>query len=211
MTTEGSQADVTALFASSTLLALLRVFVLEPEREYYQREVQRLTGAHLRQVQRDLERLERAGLVGKSTHGNRTYYRAIADHPALADLAPFILAVTGQSAGQVRDMSAAPSSARIDLDVDEIAAFCRRWDITELALFGSVLRADFGPESDVDVLATFAPDAGRSLFDYAEMSAELAAIVGHRVDIVNREAVEKSANWIRRRAILESAELVYAA
>lgn len=100
---------------------------------------------------------------------------------------------------------------RLSIDRVSIADFCRRWDIMQLWLFGSVLRDDFGPESDVDVLVRFAPDASRSLFAHHEMQDELSAIVGHPVDIVSRASVEESPNWIRRTAILESAELFYAA
>jgi len=99
----------------------------------------------------------------------------------------------------------------LTIDRTAVERFCRRWRITELSLFGSVLRDDFGPQSDIDVLVTFAPGAGRSLFDHHDMQAELAAIVGHPVDIVSRASVEQSPNWIRRQAILDSAELFYAA
>ena len=98
----------------------------------------------------------------------------------------------------------------IELDRDRVADFCRRWKVRELALFGSVLTpAEFRPDSDVDVLATFAPKNGWSLFDHARMEEELAAIVGRKVDIVTRPSVERSHNWIRRRSILESARNIY--
>jgi len=60
-------------------------------------------------------------------------------------------------------------AGKIEIPQDEIADFCRRWKITELALFGSVLREDFTSESDVDVLATFAPNPGWSIFDNLHM------------------------------------------
>jgi len=100
-------------------------------------------------------------------------------------------------------------SARIPIDCEKIAEFCRRWKITEFALFGSVLRDDFRPDSDVDVLVTFAPDAEWSLFDDVDMEEELSAIFGRKVDLVSRRAVERSDNWIRRKAILSTAEPVY--
>lgn len=93
----------------------------------------------------------------------------------------------------------------------KIAAFCRRWKITELAFFGSVLRPDFRPDSDVDVLVSFAPDAEWSLFDHVHMEDDLQAILGRDVDIVTRRSIERSSNWIRRQAILASAEPVYVA
>lgn len=88
-------------------------------------------------------------------------------------------------------------------------AFCRRWGITELSLFGSVLRRDFGPGSDVDVLVSFAPDSRASLWDWDEMTQELEALVGRRVDLVSRRAVERSPNWIRRESILGQAQVVH--
>lgn len=92
-----------------------------------------------------------------------------------------------------------------------IERFCRKWKVAELALFGSVLRPDFGPESDVDVLVSFAPDAEWSIFDLMEMEEELSAIFGRKVDLVERRAVERSENYIRRRQILSTAEPVYVA
>ena len=75
----------------------------------------------------------------------------------------------------------------------------------------SVLRDDFRPDSDVDVLVSFTPDARWGLFDLVHMEDELAAILGRKVDLVEREAVERSENYIRRRHILESEEPVYVA
>jgi len=101
--------------------------------------------------------------------------------------------------------------AHIDIPHEAIAAFCRRWEIAELALFGSVLRDDFGADSDVDVLVTFAPDAGTTLFDMVDMQEELQAILGRPVDLLSRRGVEQSRNPFRRKAILSSAETVYVA
>jgi predicted nucleotidyltransferase len=102
-------------------------------------------------------------------------------------------------------------SPRIALDRGAIAEFCRRWTVTELALFGSVLRDDFQPDSDVDVLVSFAPGAHRSLFDLARMQEELKGLLGHEVDLLTRRGVEASQNWLRRQAILSSAQVVYVA
>lgn len=100
---------------------------------------------------------------------------------------------------------------RIELPKAKLADFCRRWKIVEFSLFGSVLRDDFRPDSDIDVLVTFSPDATWSLFDHVEMRDELVAMLGRNVDLLSRNAVEKSHNKIRRRAILESAEVIHAA
>jgi len=101
--------------------------------------------------------------------------------------------------------------ANIDIPREAIGEFCRRWRITELSLFGSVLREDFGPDSDVDVLVRFAPEAEHSLFDMVRMEDELRALLGRNVDLVSRRGIESSRNPLRRRAILESAEVIYAA
>lgn len=99
----------------------------------------------------------------------------------------------------------------LDLPREAIEGFCRRWWITELALFGSILGNDFVPTSDIDFLVTFAPDARWTLLDLAEMEEELGALLGRPVDLVSRRAVERSENWIRRRAILDTARPCYVA
>ncbi|MCC7104572.1 MAG: nucleotidyltransferase family protein [Chloroflexi bacterium] len=101
--------------------------------------------------------------------------------------------------------------SRLPIDEDAVARFCQRWDISELALFGSVLREDFRPDSDVDVLVTFAPGAHPTLFDLAEMQDELHTIFGREVDLLTRRGVEKSRNRARREAILSSAQPLYVA
>ncbi len=98
--------------------------------------------------------------------------------------------------------------AKVPIRLDKIAAFCRRWQITELALFGSVLREDFGPESDVDVLVTFAPEARWGLLDLADMAEELGLLFGRKVDLVEKDALR---NPFRRRSIISTREVVYAA
>jgi len=100
---------------------------------------------------------------------------------------------------------------KIILPKELITDFCQRWKITEFALFGSVLRDDFRPDSDIDVLVQFAPGAPWTLLDHVEMQDELAAMLGRNVDLVSRRGIERSRNKIRRKAILESAEVFYAA
>ena len=94
---------------------------------------------------------------------------------------------------------------------EALAAFCERWRISELALFGWVLRDDFGPDSDVDVLVRFLPEAEQGLFEMVTMEEELSQLLGRKADLVSRRAVEQSRNYIRRRAVLESAEVIYVA
>lgn len=100
---------------------------------------------------------------------------------------------------------------QIELAEENIAAFCRRNHIRSLAFFGSVLRDDFGPDSDVDVLVEFEPAEQPGLMELAEIESELCQILGRKADMVERRAVEESENYIRRRHILLSVETVYVA
>lgn len=100
---------------------------------------------------------------------------------------------------------------KLKIDRQRISEFCQRWGIAELALFGSVLRDDFRPDSDIDVLLSFAEGSAHTLFDLARLQAELEQILGPEVHVLSRRAVEASRNPIRRDSILSSAQTVYAA
>ena len=99
--------------------------------------------------------------------------------------------------------------ARIEIPKERIAEFCKKWQIREFALFGSVLRDDFRSDSDIDVLATFDEDANHSLFDMVHMEEELETIFKRGVDLVSRRGLESSQNYIRKNAILSTASTVY--
>jgi predicted nucleotidyltransferase len=102
-------------------------------------------------------------------------------------------------------------SLQIDVPMENIVVFCRKWKVRRMWLFGSVLREDFGPESDVDVMVEFAPEAMWSLLDLVGAEQEMSVIMGRQVDLIERQCVEQSANWIRRRHILENARTLYVA
>jgi uncharacterized protein len=97
---------------------------------------------------------------------------------------------------------------KIPLEPEELKDFCRRWSISELSLFGSVLRDDFRPDSDIDVLVAFTPESGHNLFDLVAMKEELEQLFGRRVDLVTRQGIAASQNWIRRAAILDTAQRI---
>ena len=102
-------------------------------------------------------------------------------------------------------------ASRMGLPMHAIEAFCNRWQVAELALFSSVLRDDFGPESDIDRLVRFRTEDTPGLFAIAPMEHELGDLVERRVYLVTRAAIETSRNYIRRNAILESAQVRYVA
>ena len=99
----------------------------------------------------------------------------------------------------------------IEVPAGKLEAFCKEWDVAELSLFGSALRDDFMPASDVDVLVTFADGARHGLFDMVRMRYGLEDILRREVDLVSKRAIERSRNKIRRDAILRSARVIYAA
>jgi predicted nucleotidyltransferase len=93
---------------------------------------------------------------------------------------------------------------------EAIVKFCQYWGVTELALFGSVLRDDFTEASDVDVLVAFDPQKHITLFDMVDMGEELEQIFGRKVDLVSRRSIERSENYLRREHILGNLEIIYA-
>lgn len=97
---------------------------------------------------------------------------------------------------------------QVDMPVATIADFCRRWKVKEFSIFGSILREDFGPQSDVDVLLNFFEDVPWGLFELVEMKDELKTIFGREVDIVEQEGLR---NPFRRHEILRTRRVIYAA
>jgi uncharacterized protein len=98
----------------------------------------------------------------------------------------------------------------IDLGSPVIADFCGRWQIDELAVFGSILSETFRADSDVDVLVTFPDDAPWDLLDLLRMQDELSGLLGRPVDLASRRGIEEGANRIVRHKVLTSAETIYA-
>ncbi|MGQ9588674.1 MAG: nucleotidyltransferase family protein [Planctomycetota bacterium] len=91
----------------------------------------------------------------------------------------------------------------------EIEPICRKYKVQRLAVFGSVLRGDFRPDSDVDLLVEFRRDAEPGLFELVRMQGDLEALLGRKVDLLERRAIETSRNYLRRKAILDSAVPIY--
>ncbi|NEQ65417.1 MAG: nucleotidyltransferase family protein [Symploca sp. SIO2D2] len=100
---------------------------------------------------------------------------------------------------------------RLTITSEQLVKFCQRWQVAELALFGSVLRDDFQTESDIDILVSYQPTAKRGLLEKISMKEELSSLLKREVDLVSKKAIEQSQNWIRRRNILDSSEVIYVA
>jgi predicted nucleotidyltransferase len=101
-------------------------------------------------------------------------------------------------------------SIAIELPMHQIAEFCQKWQVTELALFGSVLRDDFRTDSDIDVMVQFHPDTHPRFSTLDQMEAELKTLLNRNVDLITRQGIESSRNYLRRHEILSSAQVIYA-
>ena len=98
----------------------------------------------------------------------------------------------------------------IELPMEKIAAFCDRWQVAEFSLFGSVLRDDFRPDSDIDVMVQFQPKAHPTFAMLEQMEVELTKLFHRNIDLITRQGIEASRNYLRRQAILSSAKVIYA-
>lgn len=103
---------------------------------------------------------------------------------------------------------------RLNTTPEAITTFCEKWNIEELALFGSVLRDDFRKDgedpSDIDFLYLFSEDVNYSLFDVMHMREELENMLDRKVDFVSKKAIQRSRNWLRRQEILGAGMIFYA-
>lgn len=131
------------------------------------------------------------------------------ESPELLPLAAETPAVY-EAAAPGADADALRALARVHVPARAVAAFARSHGIERLELFGSILTPTFGPTSDVDVLATYAPDRTPSLLELADHETELAAMLRRPVDLVTRAGIERSESARRRTAILDSARTLYA-
>ena len=97
----------------------------------------------------------------------------------------------------------------VQFPLEELAAFCKRWEIVRLELFGSALRDDFTEKSDLDLLVTFREGQAPDLFAFSRLKTEIEKLLGRSVDVMTRKAIEKSRNPIRKEEILRSAKVIY--
>jgi len=99
----------------------------------------------------------------------------------------------------------------LNLPRQQIQAFCQRWQIQELCVFGSILRNDFREDSDVDFVYRLEPIASWSFGNLLDAEKELSAIVGREVDLVSQRSIDRDRNWLRKQNILNSMRLIYVA
>jgi hypothetical protein len=98
---------------------------------------------------------------------------------------------------------------RLGIPLEVLAKFCQTKKIVELSLFGSALREDFNEESDIDLLVKFSPDYPISLLGMIRLENEIKQLLNRDVDLVSKNSIESSKNWIRRQNILDNAQVIY--
>jgi predicted nucleotidyltransferase len=98
---------------------------------------------------------------------------------------------------------------RLGINPKQLQAFCQKAKITELCLFGSILRDDFRPDSDLDILVTFTPNINMSLLQFVDLECQLKDLLRRDVDLIEKSVVEKDFNWIRRQEILNNYQVIY--
>jgi predicted nucleotidyltransferase len=97
----------------------------------------------------------------------------------------------------------------VDIPIEPLHKFCLRWNVSELAVFGSALHKNYPLESDLDLLISFEEDAHWGLFDLVTMESELGVIFNKEIDLVEKKAVTNSKNYLRRKGILDNIQIIF--
>ncbi|WP_099532010.1 nucleotidyltransferase family protein [Limnothrix sp. PR1529] len=98
---------------------------------------------------------------------------------------------------------------KIQIPQQALIAFCQKWQIQEFSFLGSVLRDDFRPDSDIDVMVSFEDSSTWGILELVQMKRELQMLLGRKVDLLTKKSIEQSHSWIRRKEILETAQVAY--
>jgi predicted nucleotidyltransferase len=189
-----STTKINNMLFGKTRTAILSLLLSQPERSYYLRQIARLSEAGLGAVQRELGQLCEADIITRLEKGRNVYYKANSDSPFCENLRG-IFAAPGRMTGSPVPIPSALSS------------FCRKNKIKKLSLFGSILRADFRPDSDVDILVEFVLGEKPGFLGLQKMENELSGLFGgRRIDLHTAEDLSR---YFRERVVQE-AELQYA-
>ena len=165
---------------NKTRRGLLALLYGRADETFYINQLMQAIGSGSGAVQRELKMMTEAGIVVREKKGNLVYYRANAQCPIFDELKSIVRKTTG-----VADERQEPFdmvARRFNVPKERLAEFCRKHHIRRLALFGSVLREDFRPESDIDVLVEFEPGHVPG-FGIIDMENELTQMVGHKADL----------------------------
>ena len=198
---------------SNTRSALLALLYGHTDSEYYVNQIMQIVHSGSGSVQRELKLMTGAGLLTRIKRGNLVYYQANSQCPIFAELKSLVekgilfpLSISGNRTDPGKQT--VKVNPNIIMPRGKIARFCQRHHIQKLSLFGSVLREDFGSDSDVDVLVEFSPGHTPGYFSLFDMETELSALLrGRKADIRTSQDISR---YFRDQVISE-ARLVYEA
>ncbi len=194
-----------ALFGK-TRRAILSLLYSHTGEAFYLRHILRVAGVGHGAAQRELKQLSDAGVLQRTVKGKQVYYQANPASPIFQDLKGLLAGVITTDVPERSDVTSSRAERNIRVPQEKLAEFCRRHYIRRLALFGSVLRPDFRPDSDIDVLVEF--EAGHVPgFAIVAIEGELSRLVGRKVDLRTPGDLSR---YFRDRVVRE-AEVQYAA
>lgn len=212
MITLSTEEKLSATLFGKTRKGILSLVYGHPDESFYLRQIVRATGMGLGPVQRELKQLADAGIVIRTASGRQVYYRANTESPVFHELKALVSATSPTIAAtepleKTSGDTSRAASRNISAPKKKLADFCRRNYIRKLAFFGSVLRDDFRPDSDIDVLVEFEPGHVPGFLKLADMEFELSALLGGRK--VDLRTPQDLSRYFRDRVVKE-AEVQYA-
>ena len=167
------------LFGSRLRVKVLSQLFTHPDERYYVRQLAVLIGEDSTNVSRELARLENAGILVATAEGKQKYYQANQKSPVFKEIRELMIHIP--SAETLRQPALTDLlNRRLKINKPALTGFCRQHHIQRLSLFGSVLRPDFKPESDIDVLVEFQPGKTPGFLKLAGMEDELSTVIGGR-------------------------------
>lgn len=185
------------IFGSKLRAKVLGWLFSHTDERYFVRQLTALLGEDSTNVSRELARLEKAGILVATAEGKQKYYQANKQSPVFNELKSLLTYMTGKDRAL---NTGSPASSRLRVPPEKLAEFCRKNRIKKLSLFGSVLRDDFGPDSDIDVLVEFEPGQTPG-FAIIDMENELSLMAGRKVDLRTPNDLSR---YFRDRVIRES-------
>lgn len=206
MTTLSANGGPAALLFSKTRRAVLSLLYHHAGEAFYLRQIVRATGSGLGPAQRELKKLADAGIIRRTARGRQIYYQANGQCPVFAELRSLLAGGVPVKAPEPRAVTHGRAERNIKVPQEKLTEFCQRRHITRLAFFGSVLRDDFRPDSDIDVLVEFEPGHVPG-FGIVDIERELSGMLGCKVDL--RTPGDLSHYF--REQVIQEAEVQYSA
>jgi uncharacterized protein len=199
-------ATIETLIGSKLRAKLLGWLFSHPEERFYGRQLTAILNEDSTNVSRELSRLEIGGILVSTVEGKRKYYLVNRESPAFSELTELFNNLTAEniSVDKLETNNAETIRERLLMSKNQVSEICRLNHIKRLSLFGSVLRDDFRPDSDIDILAEFEPGRMPGFLKLSEIENDLSSILGRKVDLRTPEDLSR---YFRDR-VMKEAEVV---